>query len=229
MASATGKFMGAVAAAAMVAALASPSLGQITPRPRDPIGGHDGTPVDPPSPRSCKLEAFASGIYHPHGQAILQVIGDSINAPNRPSSMQIGYRDRLEVPFNGWVVHADNGNADIGYMNAQGEFSEHTVRNPWEVFSNGLTAFSPVRVREAVWGQNVAFGGTLSDCYILNSNMWEMKLGNPFAGSAVVDARLLMFEGQTQLGGFLAVGIRGNTEVTVGAYQRPSPVAGRIV
>ncbi len=181
------------------------------------------------APSDLRLAAFAKGLYQPHGQTVLQVIGDSINAPNRPTSMQIGYRDRWEVPYNGWVVHADSGNIDIGYMNAQGPMDTNEVRDPGAWFANDLHAISPVRTRESIWNGDVPWGGTLSDCYILNSQLWNMRLGNPFASSAIVDARVIMYEGPAQMAGFVAVGVRGGNDYSSGAYTRPEPVSNGIV
>ncbi len=181
------------------------------------------------APRSHKLAQFASGIYAPQGQAVLQVIGDSINATNSVQGMQVGYRDRLAVPFNAWVVHADSGNSEIGYTNAQGALASNAIRIPGDYFSSGLRGISPVRARDAVWNGNVAWGGTMSDCYILNFRLSAMPLGNPFASGAIVDARMIMFEGQTQLAGFECSGMRGNSIVQTGLYSRPNPVAGSII
>lgn len=212
----------------LLAVSVSPAAAQSTLRERDRTGMH-GMPADPPSPRSHKLEGFATGLYAPRGQAVLQVIGDSLNATNRAVSMQIGYRDQLEIPFNGWVVHADNGNADVGYMNAQGSLAVNLVRDPGEIFTNGLSGISPVRVREVVWAEDVSWGNSLSDCYIVNSHLNHMKLGNPFACITPVDVRLMMFESGNQLGGFEALGMRSTTGISAGMYARPDIVAGGIV
>ncbi|MCC6429013.1 MAG: hypothetical protein IT435_19610 [Phycisphaerales bacterium] len=181
------------------------------------------------APRSARLADFAQDLYFPEGQQVLGIIGDSINATNSTMGMQVGYRDQLEIPFNGWVVHADSGNSDIGYMNAQGTLGTNAIRIPGDMFSNGLSAISPVRTRDAVWSGNVAWGGTLADCFVVNGNLAGMKLGNPFAGSAAVAARLIMFEGATQLAGFEAAGVRGSTNISLAEYDRPDPVAGEIV
>lgn len=180
------------------------------------------------APRGHRLGEFAAGLYFPEGQAVLQVIGDSINATNSVHGMQVGYRDRLDVPFNAWVVHADSGNSDIGYTNAQGSLAVNAIRIPGDFFSNGLRSISPVRARDAVWSGDVAWGGTMSDSFLLNFRMAGMKQGNPFASSFTVGARLIMFEGPTQVGGFEAVGMRGPTTISSGFYTRPDPVAGKI-
>jgi hypothetical protein len=180
------------------------------------------------APRGFRLADFASGLYAPEGQKVLQVIGDSINATNSVQGMQVGYRDRLEVPFNGWVVHADSGNSEIGYTNAQRTHSTNAIRIPGDTFANGLSAISPVRTRDVVWSGNVANGGTLSDSFILNYRLVDMPLGNPFGPSATIDARLLMYEGAHQLAGFEATGVRGSSTVSSGFYTRPSTVANAI-
>ncbi len=181
------------------------------------------------APRGTKLFEFASGLYHPTDQKVLVVIGDSINSTNSVYGMQTGYRDQFDMPFNGWVVHADNGNSDIGYLNTQGARSLDVVRNPGAVFSNGERSFSPVRARDTIWSGDVIPGKTLSDCFILNSNLAGMRRANPFASLYVVDVRLLMYEGTTQLGGFNAMGVRVNEDVSWGGYERPDPVSGSIV
>lgn len=182
-----------------------------------------------PTPRSHKLRQFARHLYEPTGQAVLEVVGDSINATNTAVSMQVAYRDSLNIPINGWVVHADNGNSSVGYTNAQGSRSVDEVRSPGETFSSGVTAISPVRARDIVWQANINPGFNLSDCYILNSNLTSMRRGNPFASPARVDIRLFMFEGQTQVAGFEAAGMRALSTVSTGLYSKPSTPSGAIV
>lgn len=184
--------------------------------------GHDGRWS---APRGFKLAAFASGLYNPAGQKVLQVIGDSINATNSVQGMQVGYRDRLEIPFNGWFVHADSGNSEIGYTNAQGTLSTNAIRIPGETFANGLSAISPVRSRDVVWSGNVAWGGTLSDSFVLNFRLVDMPLGNPFGPSSTIDARMVMYEGAGQLAGFEVAGLRGSSTMSTGFYTRPPTVA----
>lgn len=181
------------------------------------------------APRSYRLAEFAEGLYAPQGQAILEIVGDSINATNSTMGMQVGYRDQLEIPFNGWVVHADSGNSEIGYTNAQGPMAINAIRIPGDLFANGLRAISPVRAREAVWSGNVTQGGTLSDSYLLNFRLAGMKLGNPFNSGSIVDARLIMFEGSTQVGGFEVGGMRGGSTITTGPYSRPGVISNSIV
>ncbi|MCG3122104.1 MAG: hypothetical protein GIKADHBN_00481 [Phycisphaerales bacterium] len=181
------------------------------------------------APRSLKLSEFAAGLYQPTGQSVLLILGDSINATNSVQGMQSGYRDRLEIPFNGWVIHADSGNSEIGYTNAQGSLAVNAIRIPGEWFTCGRLGISPVRTREAVWQANVAWGGTLSDSILLNFRMVNMKLGNPFASGAIVDARVILYEGPSQLAGFEAVGLRGGSAVATGNYTRPPTPSDSII
>lgn len=173
------------------------------------------------SPTSYRLSRFACELYEPSGQTILQVVGDSINATNTADRMQVGYRDEMDWPFNGWVVHADSGNSDIGYMNAQGAMSVNNIVIPGEEFSFGASAISPVRTRDAAWSADIAFGGTLSDASLIAYNCNSMNLGNPFAGATPMSARLIFFEGPNQLSGFVAAGFRAGQQAETKTYTRP--------
>lgn len=180
------------------------------------------------APTSHKAGQFAAGLYQPPGQAVLVVLGDSINAPHAIPGMQVGYRDQLEIPFNGWVVHAGNGISELGYTNASGTLATNAMRGPGEEFSSGVSSIAPVRARDIVWGANAAPGQQLSDSFILNEKLANMRLGNPFASDAPIDVRLMMYEGSTQVGGFQAAGMRGSVAVHTGNYVRPATVANAI-
>lgn len=181
------------------------------------------------TPRSFKLQQFCRHLYEPKRQEVLQIIGDSINATNGATSMQVAYRDLFEVPFNGWVVHADNGNSDIGYTNSQGPRAIDQVRNPGDTFSSGVSGISPVRARDTVWRADVKPSYNLSDSYILNDNLSAMKRGNPFASPAMVDLRLIMYEGANQVPGFEVAGMRALSTISTGTYLCPLEPAGAIV
>ncbi len=180
-------------------------------------------------PRSYRLGAFSRHLYEPAGQQVLEVLGDSINATNNSMSMQVAYRDRLDLPYNGWVLHADSTNAQVGYTNAQGPRSLDVIRDPGETFSTGEWSISPVRARDTIWGGDMPPTATISDSYIAGPNLVNMKRGNPFASGAAVDARLIMYEGFTQMSMFEAAGMRAFKIISSGLYQRPDHIAAGIV
>lgn len=193
------------------------------------VSGFAGAQSTYATPRSHKLKQFAKRLYEPQGQQVLTVIGDSINATCNAMAMQVGYRDQFEMPFNGWVIHADNGNSEIGYTNTQGVRLLDVVRDPGDTFSSGVRGISPVRGRDTIWALDRPPGFNLSDSYIMNSNLVNMKLGNPFTSASGVDGRLIMYEGLTQVAQFEAAGMRALSTISSGIYQRGLPPAGAIV
>lgn len=166
-------------------------------------------PAEPPN--TFRLSAFAADLYSPTQQYVFQVIGDSINSTGSTNRMQAGYRDQFAMPFNGWVVHADNGNADIGYTNAQSAATGNVVRDPHWYSYCGQTAFSPLRYRDAIWDPIPAPGALLIESALNVSNLVNMKRGNPFAVGYSISARILAFCSPCQYLGFTVQGLRNST------------------
>lgn len=183
-----------------------------------------------PAPLSHKLDEFAQELYHPTGSKRLTVVGDSINATNVPDRMSAGYRDALNIPWNGWVVHADNGAADMGYMNAQNlkGFDYSTVWDPGEVFGGGQFAISPVRTRETVYQTLPSNGMLISDAMLPNISTSRFPAGDFFT-SRQVTARLITYRDINIVRDVMIRGFRGNTHVVEGIqYQtgwKPSKIS----
>lgn len=146
-------------------------------------------------PISNKLNYFVRDLYHPQRQVNLLVVGDSINASNSPDRMAVGYRNQLQIPWNGWVCHADSGVSDNGYTNGQnvGAGGVNTIRIPGEIFYASYLAISPVRTRDLFYNQNVSSGGTLIDSALPPAMLNAFPLGNPFASS--ITAKIILFHG----------------------------------
>jgi lysophospholipase L1-like esterase len=174
-----------------------------------------------PAPLSHKLDAFAQGLYHPQGSKRLTVVGDSINATNVPNRMSAGYRDALNIPWNGWVVHADNGAIDMGYMNAQNlkGFDYSTVWDPGDTFGGGQFAISPVRTRETIYHKMPTNGMLVSDAMMPSSSTSRFPAGDFFT-SRPVTARLITYQSLNTVREFMVRGFRGVTPVVEGLrYQ----------
>lgn len=159
-------------------------------------------------PIGFRLSSFTADLYNPKQQEVLQVIGDSINVTSVPNRMQVGYRDYLDIPFNAWVIGADNGNSDIGYTNAQSSPIGDVVRDPnWYSYC-GPTAFSPLRYRDTVWDSNPTPGQMLVQTVLNTPNLVNMPRGNPFAVGHPLSARFMFFESPCQYMGFTVQGVR---------------------
>lgn len=164
------------------------------------------------TPLENKLDQFAQHLYYPVGSKRLTVIGDSINATNTPNRMSAGYRDALHIRWNGWVVHADNGATDMGYMNAQNlkGFDFSTVWDPGEAFSGGQQRISPVRTRETVYLGLPTNGMLMSDAMLVSTSRFP---AGDFFTSRPITARLITYQGPGVAQDFMLRGYRGSTLV----------------
>lgn len=178
-----------------------------------------GARAEPPP--SFRLAAFSSKLYNPQQQHVLEVLGDSINATNSSDRMQVGYRDQFDIPFNGWVVHADNGNSDIGYTSAQSAPLGDVVREPnWYSYC-GPTSFTPLRYRDTIWIENPPSGVTLVQSAVNTPNLAAMRRGDPFSGEHALSARLIAFGSPCEYAGFTVRGCRGEAVCSSATYTGP--------
>jgi len=191
------------------------------------FAGAHPTRAEPPT--SFRLSAFADDLYNPDGQQVLEVIGDSINSTGNINRMQAGYRDQFEMPFNGWVVHADNGNSDIGYTNGQSFPAASVVRQPENFPFCGPSAFSPLRYRDTIWDAPPGVGSLLTLSAVNVSNLGNMRLGNPFDGRYTLSARLIAFDGPCQYPGFTVQGVRNDVINSETVYRGPEIPTNEIV
>ncbi len=167
-----------------------------------------------PPPDHFRLAEFSEGLYRPVGSQRLTVVGDSINATSTTGRMIAGYRDSLQVKWNGWVVHADSGASDIGYLNGQNlkswDFS--IVYSPGNSLPGGQFAVAPVRTRETVYRARPAPGSLVHDCMMLSSATAKFPAGD-FFSTGHVTARVLLYQDLDLLRQFMIRGMRGNTKV----------------
>ncbi|MCC6425254.1 MAG: SGNH/GDSL hydrolase family protein [Phycisphaerales bacterium] len=153
-----------------------------------------------PPPLSHKLAEFAQHLYHPIGPKRLTIVGDSINATQSPNRMIAGYRDAWNISWNGWLVHADSGAADIGYMSAVGvtETDFSVVFNPGNSLYGGQILFSPVRTRETGYAKPPKPARHLADCMMLSTQTSRFPAGDYFS-SGHVTARMLIYQDTNML------------------------------
>jgi hypothetical protein len=176
-----------------------------------------------------RLAEFAQQIYYPVGSKRLTVIGDSINATNTPNRMSAGYRDAWHVPWNGWVVHADSGAADMGYLNSQNLGSGYAVVwDPGEVTGGGQIHISPVRMRESNYAKPPVPGTLLNDGMLLSSSTSRFPAGDLFTHSHVT-ARVLFYQGTNTLPYVNIRGVRGSITAVERTVYRATGPADRIV
>lgn len=166
------------------------------------------------TPADNRLGDFAQQIYYPVGSKRLTIVGDSINTTNATNRMSAGYRDTWHVPWNGWVVHADNGAADMGYMNGQNLWgNDYTqVWDPGDSFGGGQISVNPVRTREINYTHRPWLGMLISDCMLLSSSTSRFPAGDYFS-SGHVTARLVLFQDANTLPELKIRGMRGSAVV----------------
>lgn len=187
--------------------------------------GDDGRELNPP--RSVKLAEFAQRLYHPAGQQRLSVIGDSINATNVADRMQVGYRDQWHVPWNGWVVHADNGASDMGYTYSvpTGDDARNFVNEPGNYTAGGDISFAPVRFRETTYAHHITPGQLLAESVMPTQCTFSMLLGNPFRYGQHVTARPIFFTSDGTFRDYAFYGLRdGQTIGDIVRYHRDGPL-----
>lgn len=181
------------------------------------------------TPLDHRLGEFAQQLYHPIGSKRLTVIGDSINVTASQHRMSAGYRDAWHVPWNGWVVHADSGAADIGYLNAQNVVDPgYTfVWDPGDGFGGGQSKINPVRTREINYSKAPYPGMLMSDGMLLSSATSRFPAGDWFTNYHVT-ARILFYTDTNIMTDVMVRGMRGSTVVTNNLRFRAQAPLGRI-
>lgn len=181
------------------------------------------------TPSEYRLGDFAEMLYHPVGSQRLTIIGDSINTTATQGRMLAGYRDAWHIPWNGWVVHADNGASDLGYMNAQNVASPGFtfVWNPGDSFMGGQAKVNPVRTREINYARPPWPGMLMSDAMLVSSQTAKFPSGDVFS-SGHVTARVLFYTDFNIMGDAMVRGMRGSTVVTPEKLYRAARPLGHI-
>lgn len=181
------------------------------------------------TPDSHRLAEFSQQLYVPVGSKRLTVVGDSINATNTPNRMSAGYRDAWRIRWNGWVVHADSGAADIGYQNAQnlrqGDYS--TVWDPGERFTGGQLRINPVRTREINYAVAPWPGMMVSDAMLMSAATARFPAGDFFV-TGRVRARAILFQDHNVMPALVLRGMRGSQVVGPDVTFKASGPMGRI-